>query len=206
MATRNIVPRADNEGGIGTALKRWATGFFAALTTTTINALTLTANAVGFSIAGGTTSKTLTVLDTLTLALGSANLKQFMNAAGTALEWASGQKAMTWTRDLSTGNNSVSYTGVGFKGNSMILFAGVDNVVSLSLGLVVGSTKYSFCTLLPDGKTVDLGTLLARFYPADIYNFVEASFVSWDDDGFTISYSKSNSPTGTAIFKAIIFR
>lgn len=31
MATRKIVPRADNEGGIGTALKRWANGFFVTL-------------------------------------------------------------------------------------------------------------------------------------------------------------------------------
>jgi len=32
MTTRNIVPRADGEGGIGTSLKKWATGFFGALT------------------------------------------------------------------------------------------------------------------------------------------------------------------------------
>jgi len=31
MATRKIVPRADNEGGIGTAVKRWASGFFTSL-------------------------------------------------------------------------------------------------------------------------------------------------------------------------------
>lgn len=28
MATRKVVPRGDNEGGIGTNLKRWASGFF----------------------------------------------------------------------------------------------------------------------------------------------------------------------------------
>lgn len=61
MATRKIVPRADNEGGLGTALKRWASAFIAAITCTTINALTLAAAAVGFTIAGGTTSKALTV-------------------------------------------------------------------------------------------------------------------------------------------------
>lgn len=61
MATRKIVPRADNEGGLGTALKRWASAFIAAITCTTINALTLAAASVGFTIAGGTTSKTLTV-------------------------------------------------------------------------------------------------------------------------------------------------
>jgi hypothetical protein len=28
MSTRKIVPRADNEGGIGSSLKRWASGYF----------------------------------------------------------------------------------------------------------------------------------------------------------------------------------
>jgi hypothetical protein len=28
MATKNIVPRADGEGSIGTTLKRWLSGFF----------------------------------------------------------------------------------------------------------------------------------------------------------------------------------
>jgi len=39
MATRKVVPRADAEGGIGTALLRWASGFFAALSS---GALTVT--------------------------------------------------------------------------------------------------------------------------------------------------------------------
>lgn len=37
MATRNIVPRATGEGGIGTTAKRWATGYINSLTSTTIN-------------------------------------------------------------------------------------------------------------------------------------------------------------------------
>ena len=61
MATRSIVPRADNEGGIGTSLKRWATGHIVSLLCSTVNALTLTAQSVGFTISGGTTSKILTV-------------------------------------------------------------------------------------------------------------------------------------------------
>jgi hypothetical protein len=32
MATRKLVPDADNEGGIGTALKKWASGFIKLLT------------------------------------------------------------------------------------------------------------------------------------------------------------------------------
>ena len=34
MATPNIVPRADSEGGIGTASKYWATAYIDAITTT----------------------------------------------------------------------------------------------------------------------------------------------------------------------------
>lgn len=59
MATRNIVPRANNEGGIGTTSKKWSN-----IWATLVNALTLTAQSVGFTISGGTTSKTLTVEDT----------------------------------------------------------------------------------------------------------------------------------------------
>ena len=34
MATKNIVPNADSEGGIGTSSKYWATGYIDAITTT----------------------------------------------------------------------------------------------------------------------------------------------------------------------------
>ena len=67
MTTRKIVPRGDNEGGLGTALKRWASAFIANITVTTINALILTAQEVNFTITGGTTSKTLTVDETVAM-------------------------------------------------------------------------------------------------------------------------------------------
>ena len=67
MTTRKIVPRDDNEGGLGTALKRWASAFIANITVTTINALILTAQEVDFTITGGTISKTLTVDETVTM-------------------------------------------------------------------------------------------------------------------------------------------
>lgn len=39
MATRNIVPRADSEGGIGTSSKKWANGHFDTITATTYNGI-----------------------------------------------------------------------------------------------------------------------------------------------------------------------
>lgn len=54
MATRNFVPRANNEGGIGTILKKWATGFINALTVSTINGMTLSGWATSAEIITGT--------------------------------------------------------------------------------------------------------------------------------------------------------
>jgi len=54
-----------------------AGAFSGALTASTFNALTLTAAATGFTIAGGTTSKTLTVSNTLTLAGTDATTMTF---------------------------------------------------------------------------------------------------------------------------------
>lgn len=68
MATRAIVPRSNNEGGIGTTSKQWA-NIWGVL----VNALTLTSQTTGFTIAGGTTRKTLTVDETATLS-NKANL------------------------------------------------------------------------------------------------------------------------------------
>jgi hypothetical protein len=56
-----------------------------ALTTKTYNGLSLTANATGFSLAGGTTSKTLQVNNTLTFAGTDATTMTFPAATGTVV-------------------------------------------------------------------------------------------------------------------------
>lgn len=40
MATKNIVPRADEEGGIGTSAKKWLSGFFETIYVSSIKNLT----------------------------------------------------------------------------------------------------------------------------------------------------------------------
>ena len=75
MATRKIVPRADNEGGVGTSLKRWASAF--------INALTADSATIGtlsgiVKAAAGVLSAT---------ALGTARQIFGMNDAGTLPEY-----------------------------------------------------------------------------------------------------------------------
>lgn len=50
MTTRNLVPKANNEGGLGTTLKKWASGFIKVLTVDSINKLTITEPAAGSTL------------------------------------------------------------------------------------------------------------------------------------------------------------
>lgn len=67
MATRKIVPRADDEGGIGTALKRWASAFITLLTVTSINKVGITAPTTAATIVFGVdnTTQTFQASDTI---------------------------------------------------------------------------------------------------------------------------------------------
>jgi len=144
------------------------------------------------------------------LAKGTANLKMFMNAAGTAPEWAGGLKVLTWTRDLSLTNGNISYTGVGFKPSSMLLIAappssGIDGG---SWGLHGGSTRNGI-SRYSDGKFYATFQTFGNSTVACVVsagNYVDADFVSYDEDGLTLSYTKTGSPTGTWVFTGLLFR
>lgn len=89
MATRNIVPRATGEGGLGTTAKRWLNAFINAITCTTINLLTITQPASGATLTVQE-GNTLTVAGDITIGQG------FTTPAFSAGDYtASG--SMTWT-------------------------------------------------------------------------------------------------------------
>lgn len=202
MATRNISPVANNEGSIGTTLKKWATGFIKILTVDTLNLLTLTSQAIGFTIAGGTTSKTLTVADTLTLALGAANLKQFMNSAGTDLEWANGIKIITSSHDMSSAADQ-AITGVGFKPSAAIyIFTNYTAASNFGVGLLAGTTSGTKGVNYTN-TFVDTSIMYIEV-SSGVYS--TAVHKSWDADGQTITWAKNGSPTGTCYFTAMYFR
>lgn len=78
-----------------------------AITPTSVNALTFAAAAVGFTIAGGTTSKTLTVLDTGTAAL--LGIAQTFSAANIlSVNGAASTPALTLNGTVFTGGTGTS--------------------------------------------------------------------------------------------------
>lgn len=78
-----------------------------AVSATTYNGLTLTAASTGFTIAGGTTSKTLTVNDTLTLKTGTANYIAYYSETGTISGHSQAQFSDTWTPSTKNGKNEL---------------------------------------------------------------------------------------------------
>lgn len=105
MATRDFVPQADNEGGLGTSLKKWASGFMKLLTVDTINKVEITPPAVGstITIADG---KTLTVSGDTTL---TGNTDPWMIDI---LPFSSSLTATNWVSFFEAdGSNSSVYQG-----------------------------------------------------------------------------------------------
>lgn len=107
-------------------------------------------------------------------------------------------KVITATRDLAAAGapSDVSYTGVEFTPTSIIAFGGISNAVPVFMG-VVDSAK--------TGKDND--TAFNGNSQPDANNFIRCNSASgaqqtavvksYDADGFTLTWTKSNSPTGT---------
>lgn len=191
----------------------------------TIQSLTLTAAATGFAIAGGTTSKTLTLDTDVTatnlmlktgsnlaigsdadgdmyyrassilarLAKGTANYKMFMNAAGTAPEWASGVTVLASSRDNTSESGDVSYTGVGFKPSAIILFAQIDGGILSSWGMWQGSMSNDRCSSLIY-TNASAGKANIAWIQSGASDYQAADMKSADADGCTLTWTKGGSP------------
>ena len=146
------------------------------------------------------------------LAKGTAGSKMFMNAAGTAPEWANGMKSLHFSRNMATGNGDVGYTGFGFKPSSLIVVFG-EPTLSGGVGMS-DSTKTGFCanSNRGGGTLANLGNwefvnYIINVNSGDVSGAVESAGVaSYDADGFTLTWLVTGSPTGTITFNVLAFR
>lgn len=126
----------------------------AALTGKTYDGLTLTANATGFSVAGGTTSKTLTVNNTLTLAGTDGTTTTLPATSGTvALD---NQQFYLGTTQIAInrGSGSISLTGVSIDGSA----GSATNATNI--GITDDTTTNA--TMYPVWVTANTGNLPAK--------------------------------------------
>ena len=149
------------------------------------------------------------------VALGTANQKMFMNAGATAPEFATGISIGTSTRVMNAANGDISYTGIGFKPSVIEFFAaGFDtsngNSGFNSQGFDDGTHHY--CTF---STTDTSATYKSRTYTSSSIimalgnnsGSVAGNIKSMDANGFTITWTKSNTPpTNTVTFIWIAYR
>jgi len=142
------------------------------------------------------------------LAIGAANLKLFVNAGATAPEWAAGIKIGTFTRDLAAASGDVQITGVGFKPSHVIFLLSPPSggATHASWGFSNATLNYGVVfynnTILPSS---DYGASCIVGVPAS-GNYQIAIVKTMDADGFTLTWTKTVSPTGVDNIYYMAFR
>lgn len=198
-----------------------------AITPTSVNALTFAAAAVGFTIAGGTTSKTLTVLDTGTAAL--LGIAQTFSAANIfSANGAASTPAITLTGTVFTGGTATSTkplfliepagtTSNGWSTNGTMLGVNAPSGFSGDIlrACLNGSTAAAFRVYLDVSSTIFIGppgagiAMYGNLYPevADSMGLGRPGVSSWSGLYLTPAAPVSwNSDTGIARSSAGVVR
>lgn len=109
------------------------------------------------------------------------------------------------SRDLETPSGTQTITGVGFQPSAVIILTAIGNSRCWSVGL--GNTAGNFCIASYAEVSADrveaIGALI------DIYQIAGRSYAvisSFDSDGFTLTWTKNDSPTGTLLIYYLAIR
>jgi hypothetical protein len=105
-------------------------------------------------------------------------------------------KVIASTRDLTAATGAVSYTGVGFRPSKVIAFGAVLFSIG-SFGFADSARTARVIHNTGGGTTFYASSALMLFETAS-NNYQTCGVDSYDSDGFTVTWTKVNSPTGTA--------
>lgn len=111
-------------------------------------------------------------------------------------------KVGSFTRDISLAG-AQAITSVGFQPKGIIFFA-VVNVTRRASWVM--SDASSTVGIFDNWTGATYNDSSSIYIIADSTNFAEGALTSFDSDGFTITWAKTGSPTGTAVVRYIAFR
>ena len=108
-------------------------------------------------------------------------------------------KVGSFTRDLTTASGAQAITGVGFTPKAVIIIGAIDGANSMNVGFMDGLTGAGFATddIDTSHKYNTETAIVIQMRPGSS-NYQTAVFTSYGTDGFTVTWTKTNSPTGTA--------
>jgi len=142
------------------------------------------------------------------LAIGAANYKAFVNAAGTAPEWAIGHMTGTFTREMDAATGTAAITGVGFKPSMVLFFGGINGGLIASIfGASMSTRNYAIAQngVADQFAVAPAMSILLKEDAATKYQ--AATMSTYDADGFTLSWIRLGATAaGTATLFYIAFR
>jgi hypothetical protein len=114
-------------------------------------------------------------------------------------------KVGSFTRDLTTASGDVSYTGVGFRPVAILFIANLPSSTALT------NMSWGVDDITTDGHLKLYGNThsdmdVRSIFLSDGTNSQSAVVKTFDADGFTLTWTKASSPTGTATVKYIAWR
>lgn len=104
-------------------------------------------------------------------------------------------KAISGSRDLTAASGDVAYTGVGFTPTSMTCYSAISGGVVYSIASADSARTMSGIVNYYNA-TLDVGAFISNIVPAAGAQ-QSAVVKSYDSDGFTLTWTKVGSPTGT---------
>ncbi len=108
-------------------------------------------------------------------------------------------KVGSFTRDMSVAAGTQAVTGLGFKPSSVIMLACVSGAVGmLSFGLQQSTNAnciFDYYNVAANTWSISAGNAAFMFHSSG--NAYYGKISSFDTDGFTFTWSKTGSPTGT---------
>ena len=149
----------------------------------------LTANSIRLAKVSTDSTKVLSVRDDRVTTL---------LAAGTRF------KTGTFTRSLTAGTSSVAYTGLGFEPTAIIIFGAISPasiVATWGLGIEGAAQVIYF-----ESGTTNVSTDALLINIQTTTGTQSAVITSFDNDGFTLTWTKISAPTGTATLTYQAFR
>lgn len=135
--------------------------------------------------------------------LTAAQAAAVLGAVGGVLK----SKLAAFTYNLATATGTQAITGVGFVPTAVIIIADNASAGSYACWSLSDSALSSAAiAVLGTAQYAGYAAAVKLFSDNTATNYATATIQSYDADGFTLSWVKTGSPTGTAELKALCFR
>lgn len=114
-------------------------------------------------------------------------------------------KVITGDRDMTAATGDVAYTGVGFTPTSIIAISSVSGAVTTNISVGDSAKTASGIYTIGNDNTKNRHAGIVTLVTSG-GNQQIATIKTYDADGFTLTWTKTGSPTGTGYISFLCFK